>query len=258
MKMRPSRVLKKLRDGKIATCTKMNLADPRAVQVAGLVGFDCVWLCTEHVPTTMGDIESQIMAAKLHDMDPMVRVPRGSYSDLIQPLEADAAGIMVPHCMSLADAQAIVQQTRFHPIGRRPVDGGNVDGSFCMIPFTEYIQQANEQRFVIVQIEDPEPLEELDDICQVEGIDMIFFGAGDFSHSIGVPAQMQHPEVQKARKRVAETANKYGKIAAINCMPDGIQQMVDMGFRFIGCGADVAALGAYWKNVAEEFAKITG
>ena len=228
------------------------------MQIAGLIGFDSVWLCTEHVPTTMQDIEGQIMWAKLHDMDTVVRVPRGSYSDLVQPLEADAAGIMVPHCMGLADAEALVKQARFHPVGLRPVDGGNVDGGFCMIPFTEYIEQANRERFIIVQIEDPEPLDELDAICQVEGIDMIFFGAGDFSHAIGQPGNVQHPAVRKARVQVAETANKYGKVAAINCAPDGVQGMIDMGYRFVACGADVVGLGAYWQQVADEFAKVLG
>ena len=72
---------------------------------------------------------------------------------------------MVPHLMSLEEAKQIVYYTKFHPIGRRPLDGGNMDGKFCLIPPEEYLKQANQERFVVVQIEDPEPLPELEEIC---------------------------------------------------------------------------------------------
>ena len=107
LKMRPSRVLRKLRAGEVASCMKLNLADPRVVEIAAMSDFDCVWLDMEHVPNTLDAIENQIRAAKLFDVDTLVRVQRGSYSDLIHPLEMDAAGIMVPHLMSLADARAL-------------------------------------------------------------------------------------------------------------------------------------------------------
>ncbi|MBN1437221.1 MAG: hypothetical protein JW936_09105 [Sedimentisphaerales bacterium] len=256
--MRPSRVLKKLRAGEIAVCTKLNLMDSRAVDIAAMYDFDCFWLDMEHVPSTMCDIEHQIRAAKVNDIDTMVRVPRGPYSDIVIPLEADAAGIMVPHVMSLDDAKTVVRQSRFHPVGRRPVDGGNADGAYCMIPFLEYIEQANKERFVIVQIEDPEPLADLDAICDLEGIDIILFGPADFSHSIGHPAQFDHPELVKAKELVAKTANKYGKVAGTVGSPANMQSLIDMGYRFISCGADVYGLGLYYNQLSEDIKKIVG
>ena len=82
--------------------------------------------------------------------------------------------------MSLEDAKKIVYYTKFHPVGRRPLDGGYADGGYCMIPAEEYIKQANHERFVIVQIEDPEPLGELEEIVSLDGIDMLFFWGGGF------------------------------------------------------------------------------
>ena len=79
--------------------------------------------------------------------------------------------------MSLQDVKQVAWQTRFHPLGRRPLDGGNADGVYCMIPVEQYVREANQQRLVIVQIEDPEPMAELDAIAQVPGIDMLFFRA---------------------------------------------------------------------------------
>ena len=253
--MRPSRVLAKLRAGEVASCFKINLADARAVEIAARAGFDCIWQCLEHVPNDLAVIEKGIWAAKAHDADTMVRICRGSYSDYIRPLEMDAAGIMVPHVMSLADAQAVARMTRFHPLGRRPVDGGNADGAYCGIDFIEYLKQANQQRFVVIQIEDPEPLDELDAIAAVPGIDMLFFGPGDFSHGIGAPGVWDHPRLLEARRRVAEAALAHGKFAGTVASLANMNELIGLGYRFLNIGADVVGLTPYCQNLMAEFSK---
>ena len=90
MTLRPSRVLQRLRAGELPTVLKINLADPRVIEIAGLSGVDAVWLCNEHVPNDWIGLENQIRAARIHNVDTLVRVARGSYSDYIRPLEADA------------------------------------------------------------------------------------------------------------------------------------------------------------------------
>ncbi len=257
MQMRPSRVLKKLREGKVASCTKINLSDPRVMEIAAMCGFDCLWLDMEHVPTDWQTVENQIRSAKIYDVDVMVRVSRGSYSDYIQPLEADAAGIMVPHIMSLEDAKRVVWQTRFHPVGRRAVDGGNADGSYCMIPFEEYIETANRERFVIIQIEDPEPLDDLEELAKLEGIDMLFYGPADFSHGIGAPGQWDHPLIAETRKRIADVCKANGKFAGTVGSPGNLQELIDMGFQFVSIGADVLGLGDYFKKMVGAFEKLS-
>ena len=252
LKMRPSKVLKKLRAGEVVNCYKLNLADARAMEIAALAGFDCLWPDMEHVPNDYSVIEKGIWAAKCHDVDVMVRVPRGSYSDYIRPLEMDASGIMVPHIMSLADAKAVVRMTRFHPIGLRPVDGGNADGAYCGIEFTEYLKQANEQRFLVVQIEDPEPLAELDAIAALPGIDMLFFGPGDFSQSIGAPGVWDHPLLLETRRRVVEVARKHGKFAGTVGSTANRDELIAMGYQFLNLGADVVGLSQHCKSIMAE------
>ena len=246
MHMRPSRVLRRLRAGQVAVCTKLNLTDPRVVELAAQSGFDCVWLCNEHVPTDWLLLENMIRAAKVYDVDTLVRVAKGSYSDMVRPLEADSTGIMVPHLMSVAEARYVVRTTRFHPLGRRPVDGGNVDGAFCRVPFAQYLEEANRERFVIVQIEDPEPLADLDEIAAIEGIDMLFFGPGDFSQGIGHPGEWNHPLILETRERLARLCAAHGKIAGTVAGTANAAALVEMGYRFLSVGADVIALSEYY------------
>jgi 4-hydroxy-2-oxoheptanedioate aldolase len=255
MNMRPSRLLERLQSGATVCSIKVNLNDSRVVELAGIAGFDCVWTDQEHVANDLGQIERQILAAKAYQIDIIVRVPRGSYSSLVWPLELDAGGIMVPHIMSLADARQVVNQTRFHPLGRRPVDGGNADGGFCAVPFLDYLEQANRQRLLIVQIEDPEPLAELDEIAALPGLDMLFFGPGDFSQAIGHPGVWDHPELVRARRLVAEAAVRHGKFAGTVGSPALMEELTSLGYRFINLGADVVGLGHYFADLVQAFRK---
>jgi len=252
MEMRKSRVLETLRAGKVAKSIKLNLHDPKIAEIAGMCGFDAIWMDMEHVPTDWQSIENGIRAAKIYDADLVVRVERGTYSDYVRPFESDASGIIVPHIMNAQEVRQIVRTTRFHPLGMRPVDGGNTDGAFCMIDFNEYLRQANANRFVCVQIEDVEPLDQLEEIASVEGIDMIFFGPGDFSQSLGCPGQWDHPKLVSTRKLIAEVCHKHGKYAATVGGPGNYKQLVDMGYTYINIGADVVGLSSYFSRLLSE------
>ncbi|MBQ7254238.1 MAG: hypothetical protein IJS30_06160 [Bacteroidales bacterium] len=256
--MRKSRVLEKMRAGQVATCFKLNMTGMEVAEIAALSGFDCLWLDREHCVNGWQDIKAQILAAKAYGADTMVRVSRGPYSNLIKPFEMDATGIMVPHVMSLAEAKQIVYYTKFHPVGRRPIDGGNADGAYCLLDGAKYMEQANEQRFTVLQIEDPEPLEELEEIAALPGFDMLFFGPADFSQGIGDPLNFNNPLLKETRKRVAELAHKYGKFAGTTGGVQGAPELIDMGYNFISMGADVVGVGAYCAQILEDYHKLTG
>ena len=145
--------------------------------------------------------------------------------------------------------------TRFHPLGRRPVDGGNADGFYTGLDFQKYLKQANEQRFIVLQIEDPEPLDDLEAIAALEGYDMLFYGPGDFSHGIGAPGDWNHPRVIETRRLVAEMANKYGKFAATTGNISQLAEFIDLGYRFINIGADVIGLNQYCTGLINTFNK---
>lgn len=253
MQMRRSKVLEKLRKGEKVSCIKINLSDAKVCEIAALAGFDCVWVDQEHIGQDWSILAAEIWATKAHDTDILVRVPRGAYNNYIKPLELDATGIMVPHILSLADAREIVFHTKFHPVGRRAIDGGNADGGYTGVDFNEYLRQANEQRFVVLQIEDPEPLEELEAIAALPGYDMLFFGPGDFSQGIGAPGVWDHPTLLETRKRVAALARKYGKFAGTVGGPGNLTALNDMGYQFVSVGADVVGLKNYYGELLKSF-----
>jgi 4-hydroxy-2-oxoheptanedioate aldolase len=251
MKPRSSRVLAALRQGQLPLVLKINLSDPRVVEIAGLSGIDAVWLCMEHVPNDWLGIEQQIRAARVYNVDSLVRVAKGSYSDYVRPLEADATGIIVPHVVTADEARAIVDWVRFQPLGRRAMDGGNIDGQFCQLPVEDYLRHSNEERIVILQIESPEGLANIDAIAAVPGYNGIMFGPGDFSHRIGRPGKIDDPEVVAARQRVAAAARRNGKFAMSAGVFAPLSDLVTEGHQVFNIGADVIGLGSYAKQRLE-------
>ncbi len=253
MKLRPSRILRELRAGQNSTVIKLNLIDPRIIELSGLAGAPAVWLCNEHVPNDWLNLEHQIRAAKLYDMDTIVRVSKGSYSEYVKPFECDATGIMVPHITSAAEARNVVDMVRCHPAGRKPLDAGNMDGLFCQVPLVDYATHCNTEKFVILQIESPEALEVIEDIAAVPGYDKLLFGAGDFRHRIGKLGQATHPEVVAARKRVHAAAIKHGKHIAVASLFGQKDQLIEEGARIFTLGADVIELGNAFHRLVKDF-----
>ena len=256
MPVRPSRILRQLRAGAIPTCLKLNLSDPRIVELAGLAGADAVWLCNEHVPNDWLNLEHMIRAARLYDMDCIVRVSKGSYSEYVKPFEAGAAAIMVPHVASAEEARRIVEMTRGQPLGRRPLDGGNIDGLFCQIPTAEYVAQCNAEQLLIFQIESPEALANVEEIAAVPGFNGLLFGAGDFSHLAGKVGQVGSPETTAARKRVAAVARAHGKFAMTPGLIAPWETQAAEGYNVFALGADVIGLGEYFRGKVAEFARL--
>ena len=91
-RMRPSRVLRTIREGKVARVLKLNIADAKIAEIFAAAQPDALWLCMEHTSATWEQVENQIRAAKLYDVDTLLRVSRGSYSDYIRGYEMDEIG----------------------------------------------------------------------------------------------------------------------------------------------------------------------
>jgi len=138
MNLRRSRTLELLRAGKTVFSAKMNTTDPRVVEIATMQGLPCIWVDMEHTANDYAVTEKQIYAAKVYVADMLVRVPRGAYSDYIRPLELDAAGIMVPHIMSVEDAKNVVHMARFHPLQSR----GSLTGVGSVIALRSFLHSA--------------------------------------------------------------------------------------------------------------------
>jgi 4-hydroxy-2-oxoheptanedioate aldolase len=197
----------------------------------------------EHRDFPYSTIAPLSLACRLTGMDLMVRILKTGYSSPMRALEHGANGIMVPHCLSAAEAQQWVDWVRFPPQGKRGFDGAGADSDWSLADARDHLRHANQQTFLALQIEDREAVDAVDEIAAVPGFDLLFVGPGDLSISYGVPFEMTHPLMEKAYDKVAAACAKHGKHwGSTSGNPAQAQRLVDRGGRFFSAGGDHGAL----------------
>ncbi len=234
--MQKSIVKEKLKQNKPVYCVKVGYKDPAIYELVGQIGFDCIWICNEHIGIDSSCMDGIIRACRASGIDAMVRTKQGSHCDLIQPLEMGARGLMIPRVINADEARLIVNECKFPPIGMRGIDGISADADFGLHSLAEYMEFANDNTFIMVQIENAEVIGHIDEIASINGVDILFLGPADLSLSLGCPGEFDHPKIQAVCKKVVAACNKYGKAAGIPCgSPDKINRYLEMGFKFL-CG----------------------
>src|SRR5690242_9852070 len=210
--MRTSKVRAKLKRNEPVLSTCLHLVDPSIYELTSLMGFDGIWMDMEHHGYSVEKANELMRASRVGSVDIMARCAKGEFMRMGRMLEAGAQGIMYPRCDDAHEAREVVTWAKFAPMGRRGLDSGNPDAPYCSMPIDRYVREANEQTFLVVQIEDPAALEHVDAIAAVEGVDVLFLGPADFTVLSEIPGQFDHPSVQDAMRRVAGAARKAGKV----------------------------------------------
>lgn len=255
--MRPSKIKAKLKRGEPVLLTTLHFTDPSAYEMTSLMGFDGIWLDLEHHGTSLETASTLMRAARVGSADVMVRPAKGEFMRMGRILEAGAQGIMYPRCDNAEEARQLVTWAKFAPMGKRGIDSANADNPYCMTPLVEYLRAANDQTFLVAQIEDPDSLSQVDAIAAVEGIDVLFLGPGDFSILAGVPGQWEHPLVEKAVTAVADAARKSGKAWGMPALSlEHGKKILSMGAKFICYGSDIITVKQGLEAIQKQFAPL--
>jgi 4-hydroxy-2-oxoheptanedioate aldolase len=254
--MRRSKVLEKLRADKPALLTSITLGPSTlAVEIAGRTGLDGVWIDMEHRPLSQREVAEMINAARIVDTDAMVRIRKGEgYTSFFRPFEDGAAGIMVPHITSREEAEWVVLNAKYPPLGRRGCDTFMPDADVGFSDPLAYLEHANRETFVVAQIEDAEALDHLDEIAAVPGLDVLFIGPADLSISLGVPFQMDSLRYREAVQAIRKAAERHGKwwglvVGDVASAVPYVQQ----GARFLCVGGDLFFLRTACLSLRKDF-----
>jgi 4-hydroxy-2-oxoheptanedioate aldolase len=251
-----ARIKKALADGKLVRVFCVGqLCSPKLVEILGFQGgCDAIWLDQEHAGLSIQQIEDAARAARGAGLDSFVRLTATDYATVMRPLEAGAGGIMAAQVRNAKEAAEIVRWAKFHPQGMRGINASGVDGRYGTVPMAEYLEKANAETFVAIQIEHIEAVNDVEKIAALKNVDVLFIGPADLSQSMSLVASWDHPEIWRAIERVAKAAREHGIHWAI--LPRNLayaQRCVDLGCRMLSLGIDVWTVQRGIKAFAEEF-----
>ena len=241
--MRHNTMKEKLQKGELVTGCMLQGYLPSLVEICGLAGFDFVFLDAEHGPLSPEDCEGLARAAEVRGVTPLVRVPDLQESTLLRYLDVGAMGVILPGVASAQEAKAAVAAVKYHPLGKRGLNGVRASGYGMEQSLADYAQEANRETVVLAIIENAAAMEALPEILQVEGLDGVIFGAMDYSQAVGVPGQGQHPLVQagyekllaagRAAAKPVGTVVRAGE-AAERYVQQGVQMILTSAFGLFG------------------------
>lgn len=249
--MRPNRLRALLTAGKPSVGTHLLSIWPTLVELVGQTGiYDYVEFTAEYSPFDMHDLDNLGRALELKDLGGMIKVEQTQWTH--QAMRAIGSGfqsVLFADVRTVADAQACVAAVRAETPGsggrlgvgmRRDVGTVREGGSPAYVA-------ALDEVVIALMVEKRECVEDLDAILSVKGIDMVQFGGSDYSMSIGVTGQRNHPDVKKAERKTIETALKLGlhprvELANIN----DAAPYLEMGVKHFCIGWDVRILYDWW------------
>lgn len=237
--LRKSKTLAKIRAGEPVRMCSLGHFNPAYVRLAAHVGFDCIWLDAEH--RSFSALQLQALFSYFHqfDIDCMLRPPTTEKTRLYRYLEDGATGLMIPHVSTPENAIQLVEATKFPPLGDRGLDGVGMDAGFMWS--SDFVEHANRETFLVVQIETPQAVENVEAIAAIEGVEGMFIGPAD----LGLRIEQTHTKLKlhEAIARVAEAARVNGKawglpVASI----ESLRQYRGQGAQLLAYGNDYFAM----------------
>ncbi len=226
------------------------LANAYTAEISGGAGFDWLLLDGEHAPNDIPLLLAQLQALSASPSHPVARLPIGESWMIKQVLDIGAQTILVPMVESGAQAEELVRAMLYPPRGMRGVGAALARASrFNAIP--DYLQTANEQVCLLLQIESRAGLAALEDIANTEGVDGVFIGPADLAADMGYLGRPGAPEVQAAVEDAILRIIACSKAAGILTSDQSlVQRYLSLGCTFVAVGNDVTLFSNAMANLA--------
>ncbi|MHB1160620.1 MAG: HpcH/HpaI aldolase family protein [Chloroflexota bacterium] len=236
--MRKNLIKEKIQAGQPVIGPIMGFNAPILVEMFAYAGFDFVVLDAEHGPLSVESCENLVRTAEAAGIPSIVRCPLNIPQDILRYIDTGTMGLHIPQINTAQDALTAVRSVKFHPMGQRGLAGTRAHGYGVAGPLSEQVKISNQESMIIAHIENIQAVHNLAELLAVDGIDIYFIGTSDLSHSMGIPAQYDHPElvatVDKAMKQITAAGKRVGNIARNS---DEVKKYVAKGSSYVIVGA---------------------
>ena len=235
----------KMRNLELVTGTHVLLADPCISELFGSVGFDFLWIDTEHAPIDHQILLQHLIAAKASGCDTLVRIPWNDPVMAKRVLDMGPAGIIFPMVNTAAELNVAMKCTLYPPLGNRgfgPIRAVN----YALNDQEEYINKTSIEMIRCVQIESKTAVDNLDEMVKNPWVDCFIFGPCDLSGSIGELSKIYEKPTGDLIDTCIAKLKKAGKSAGISITtedPKQLEYWYKKGINVISCGSDISYLG---------------
>ena len=227
--------------GEMALGVQLRSASERVAELIAMIGFDFLYIETEHFFCDDFTIEHIFRAVNAWNCTPIVRLCEGGTDRIGQLFDAGAGGVILPRVETGEQAREFVRAAKYPPFGNRSSTTCRC-GHYGLLSREEVFQWGNAETLAIAMIETQKGIENLEDILNT-GIDMIRIGFSDLAQDMGYPGQTRHPEVLRQAQQAIQTAMRHGiAVGAAATDKSDLNRLRSMGFTHFTVGSDLAIL----------------
>jgi 4-hydroxy-2-oxoheptanedioate aldolase len=231
--MLENRTKAKLAAGEAAFGCFVRTPESQLVEYVGMLGWDFLVFDAEHGPLQPREVEDLCRAIEPRGTTPIVRVTTNDAPTILRFLDTGVHGVHVPWVNSAADAERAVRSVKYSPRGIRGLAGSRASEWGLREPIGAYVQRANRETLVVIQVETQDAVDAIDDYLKIDGVDVLFLGPTDLSQSLGHPGDLDHPDVLAALDRVADAVIGSGVTLGIYAgSVDMTKAWLDRGARY--------------------------
>ena len=241
----PNHTKRTLAEGKLALGMGLRLA--RSVDIATIAktcGYEWLFIDMEHSSMDLDTAAQLSMACLPLNITPIVRVPGKEHHHASRILDAGAQGIVVPHVDTVEEAERAVAYCKYPPIGHRSAMGALPHFGYRSVPVGEATAAANQETLVVVMVETPKAIENVEAIAAVPGIDSVLIGTNDLCMELGIPGQFGDARVEDAYRKVVAACRKNNIHPGMGGVyePKLLEKYIGYGMRLILSGGDMSFL----------------
>jgi 2-keto-3-deoxy-L-rhamnonate aldolase RhmA len=262
--MRPNRLRELLNAGAPTLGTHIHSSWPSIIELVGHSGmFDYVEFVGEYAPYDLYALENLGRAVDLFPhMSAMMKIEQEPRTYLtIRAIGSGIQNVLFADPRTVQDVEECVRAVRAETPQARGKHGVGMrrDVRFVLEGGTPAFVKALDDAVVALMIEKVQAVESLEAILAVKGIDMVQFGPADYSMSLGLPGQFDHPSVREAERHVIETALKMGIAPRAEIAhPGEARRYLEMGVKHFCIGTDMCILFDWFKANGAEMKKLLG
>lgn len=247
---------KKLEERRKVFAAWTSFGHPSISEVFSRTGVDFVGIDLEHSTISLEQAQQIIALCHGSGTRALPRIASHNMEMIKRLLDSGADGIIAPFVSQSSEVEKLIGWCKYPPVGKRSYGVARAQG--YGFDFEEYTRSWNESSILIIQIESVQGVKNAEELLQFEEVDGAMIGPYDISGSMGIPGQLDHPDVLEICKKVISTCKKSGKSCGIHLVDpslDSVQKAFSDGYTFVVLASDVFLLwkwSAKMKNLIEK------
>ena len=247
----------KLDSGSPVIGTLAVLPSTIAIDVIASSGLDFILIDYEHGPIGFETAQNMAITCESRGVSPVMRVGGVICAEILRALDIGVHCVHIPNITNFNEIKEVVTFSKYPPLGNRGFSPFTRSGEYSHENTPAIMTRANDSTLLAIHVEGREEIDNFDELLKVKEINIIFIGVYDLSKSLGIPGQVDNPELFESVKKITEKILRAGKVAGTFVTNrKQLEKFIGIGMKYMLYSVDCEMLLRSYKEMRNSFEEI--